>query len=183
MTAKEILDFIIPGIITIVAGLIVRYLRTRPKVVYWFPHIFFFNLEEGGVTLSTYSLTIQNVGRETAEDVEIIHNARPDFMSLHPSVPFEEEPTPLGEHVIRFKSLGPKEHIFIQMLNYKTPTPTLLNIRSKAGRAKNIPVHLQQVFPKWVLQFVGFLILLGAWVITYWAYKGIVVGGKAFGLW
>jgi hypothetical protein len=180
---KDILEIISSGIVPVIAAIIVSRLRARPKIRYWFPHEFLFNLPPDNVLLKTYSLTVQNMGRETAEDVEIIYSKRPDFLSLHPSLPFVEETTPSGEHVLRIKSLGKQEHFFLQMLNYTSPAPTLLNVRSKAGAGKGISVHLQQVAPRWLRGIVICLMFIGVWVIFYWLYKGIVVAGKAAGWW
>lgn len=179
---KELLGYVFPGVVTVVAGLILKRLRARPRVVFWFPHEFLFDLANEKVVLRTHSLTVQNIGKESAEDVEVIHSARPDFLKLAPPLDFEEDATPAGEHIIRIKNLGPKEHFFTQMLSYRTPVPTLLNVRSKAGQAKQVPVQFQQVYQKWLYWFVGFLMVVGIFVVSYWIYRGAAHLAKIVGI-
>lgn len=181
MIWKEWLEFIIPGVVTVVAGLIVSRLRARPRVVYWIPLNFVFDLTEEKVVLGTHSLTVQNVGTESAEDVEVIHSAKPDFLKILPPMNFTEDTTPAGEHVIRIKNLGPNEHFFTQMLTYKAPVPSLLNVRSKAGQAKPVPVQFQRVYPKWLYWLVGFVLAVAIFVITSWTYRLIVYLAKLAG--
>ena len=103
---------------------------------------------------------------------EVIHSAKPDFMKILPPLDFTEDTTPSGEHVIRIKNLGPSEHFFTQMLSYKTPVPALLNVRSKAGQAKPVPVQFQRVYPKWFYWLVGFVLVVVIFVVSYWIYRG-----------
>lgn len=182
MIGKEWLGLIIPGVVTVVAGLVVSRLRARPRVVYWIPLVFTFDLTDEKVVLHTHSLTVQNVGKESAEDVEVIHSAKPDFMKILPPLDFTEDTTPAGEHVIRIKNLGPNEHFFTQMLSYKTPVPALLNVRSKAGQAKPVPVQFQRVYPKWMYWLVGFLLVVGIFVVSYWIYRGAAHLAKIVGI-
>jgi len=174
MTAREILGYVIPGVVALIVTLIAGWLRSRPKLAYWVPLQFFFHLKEENIFVRTHSLSVQNIGREPAEDVEIIHSGRPDLFFLHPSLAHEEEQTGSGEHVIRIKSLGRREHVFLQMITYKSSLPDLLNVRSKAGKAIPIPVQLQRVFPLWVQRIVIVLTLIGVWVATYLLYKVIL---------
>lgn len=169
------MDSLSSYIATIVVGLLTGYLaqflQPRSKLLYWSPHNFLFNLKNEGVALQTNALTIQNVGRLAAEDIEIIHKQRPDFFELYPSVEYQEATNPNGEHIIKIKSLGQKDWVVVQMLSYKTP-PIFNNIRWKNGQAKWVPIQPQRIFPKWFLVSFNAVALVGAGTIVYWLLRG-----------
>ena len=166
-------------VISLLTGYLAQFFQPRSKLVCWSPHNFFFNLKNEGVVLQTNSLTLQNVGRQPAEDVEVIHKQRPDFFELFPSVEYQEATNPNGEHVIKIKSLGPKEWVVVQMLSYKTP-PVLSNIRWKHGQGKWVQIQPQRVLAKWVLTSLNALVLIGAGTIVYWLLRvGIYAATQA----
>ena len=74
--------YIATGVVTFVVGLLLQWFQAKPHVVYWTPHWFRFNLKEPEVALQTDALTVQNLGRQTAEDIELIMNTRPDFFQF-----------------------------------------------------------------------------------------------------
>jgi hypothetical protein len=80
----EISGYIATGIISLIVGLLLRQLEPKSKIVYWSPHNFLFELQKEQVVLQTNSLTVQNIGRKPAEDIEIIHKQKPDFFQLFP---------------------------------------------------------------------------------------------------
>lgn len=118
----------------------------------------------------THAITIQNIGRKTAEFVEVVHKNRPDNFALQPSLDFTESTIPTGEHVIRVKSIGPKETFTIQMLSYAT-LPELQYIRPEAGHAQNIAIQPQRIFPKWLNSAVTIAMVTGAGFIVYWGIR------------
>jgi hypothetical protein len=162
-------------------GWFLKYVEPKSKVVYWFPHNFFFELKKENVVLQTNSLTIQNLGRKPAETVEIVHKQRPDFFQLSPALAFTEETTTNGEHVIRVATLGRKEVFTVQLLSYKT-APVLLNIRSKDGAAQGIAIQPQRIFPRWFNVGATVLLFLGLGFFAYWAIKAVVFISKSIGI-
>jgi len=159
--------YIATGIGSLTVGVLSKYLEPKAKLVYWLPHTFFFHLKAENVALQTNSLTIQNLGRRAAEDIEIIHRERPEFFQFSPPLEFEEQISPAGEFVLKIRYLGPKEWFTLQLLNYKT-VPYLLNVRSREGVAKQINIVLQRVFPRWVHILYGSLTLIGLGFALYW---------------
>lgn len=153
-------------VVSLLSGYLAQFLRPRSKLLCWSPHNFIFNLRNEGVLLQTNSLTVQNVGRLPAEDVEIIHKQPPDFFELFPSMQYEEVTNPNGEHVIKLKSLGPKEWVLVQLLSYKTP-PVFNNVRWKHGQGKWVTIQPQCVLPKWLLVLLNALVLIGVGTIVY----------------
>lgn len=162
--------YIFTGLISLVVGLLLQRLQPQVKLRYWMPHTFFFDLQQENVVLQTDSLSVQNLGRKAATNVEIIHKTRPDFFKFAPSIHFEEAHTPDGEHVIRIPSLGPKEHVFLQLLSYKT-APKLMNVRSSEGPATWMQIQVQPWVPPWAQKVATGFILLGVALTLYWVIR------------
>src|SRR3990170_8417221 len=108
--------YVATGIVSLAVGLLLRNLEPKGKVVYWSPHTFVFDVPYPKVILKTDSVTIQNIGRREAEDVEVVFKSRPDFFKLQPSISFSEHKNPDGEFILRVPALGPKEFFTLQIL-------------------------------------------------------------------
>jgi len=178
---EHITGYIATGLVSLVVGLLLQRLKDRPKLLYWIPGSFLFQLKTPAIALRTDSLTIQNVGRQPATNIEIVYQVRPDHFQFSTQIDFSEVTTPTGEHVIKIPSLGPQEHINLQLLSY-TNYPILLNVRSAEGRAQLIQVHLQRVVAKAVLWLAGLLMLLGAGFLSYWLIAAIVFISQSIGI-
>lgn len=159
--------YVATGVVSLAVGLALRALEPKVKIVWWSPHQFLFQLKQPQVALLTHAITIQNIGRKTAEGVEIVHKSRPDFFKLQPALDYEESTTPAGEHVVRVKSLGPKEFFTIEFLSYAT-LPELQFIRSAAGHAQPIQIQPQRVFPRWWNALAALMFLIGVGFVVYW---------------
>lgn len=165
--------------VSVASGWALQFLGPKTRLCYWFPHSFIYNITlEGGIpyVIQTSSITVQNLGRKGAENIEIIHQTRPDHFQFFPSRPFQEDSTNNGEHIIRVESLGPNEFFTLQILSFLSlPNQApLLNIRSKDGRAKQIPTQLQRLWPKWFNILVWTVIFIGIWTSVIWLTKGIM---------
>ena len=178
---EDLVKYIATGIVSLSVGLLIRYLEPKSKIVWWLPHNFFFELKKESIVLQTNSVTVQNLGRKPAESIEIVHKTKPDFFQLSPLIPYEEEVTSSGEHVIRVNTLGPKEFFTLQLLSYKT-VPVLLNIRSKDGSAKFIEFQLQRIFPKWFQILSVVFLLVGIGFTAYWIIKAVVFLSRSIGI-
>lgn len=169
-----IAGYVVTGVISLSVGWLLQRLAPRSKLVYWLPHNFFFDLKAEKVVLQTNALTVQNTGRRPAENVEILHKTRPDFLQVSPSLAYVETETPAGEHALTIPHLGPGEYFTIQLLSYKT-VPQLLNIRCKDGAAVQIPITSQRVYPRWFNFGAGLLMLLGLGLVIYGIVKVTIV--------
>ena len=154
-------------------GYLLTFLQPKAKIYFWSPHYFIFNLEKEGVVIQTDAITVQNTGRKSAENVEIIMEKEPDFFQLAPTIPYSTQIQEDGNFVLRIESLGPKEFFTFQLLSYKT-TPKLLNIRSSSGAGQPMPFQIARAFPKWFYALTGFLLLVGLGFTTYWIIKAII---------
>lgn len=173
--------YVATGVVSLLVGLALRELESKVKIVYWSPHQFLFQIPTPRLDLFTHSITIQNIGRKAAEHVEIIHKRRPDFFKLQPALDYEESATPAGEHVVRVKSLGPKELFTIEFLSYAT-VPELQLIRSKAGQATSIPIQFYRVFPRWYRAILIGLFFIGLGFVIYWLLRATFFILKGLGV-
>ena len=160
------IQVILAGIISFLVGRALDVFESKPKVCYWFPHQFYFDVKKENVVLKTDSITVQNLGRKSAEDIEIIHEQEPDYFKLQPSLSYTTANNANGEHVIKISSLGPKEFFTLQLLSYKT-VPSLMSIRSKNGHAQNVPITIQRLYPQYINYSVAFLMIMGFATIVY----------------
>lgn len=178
---EHISGYIATGLVSLTVGLLLQRMKDRPKLLYWIPGSFLFQLTTPQIALRTDSLTIQNIGRQPATDVEIIHKARPDHFQFSTHIDFSEATTPTGEHVIKIPSLGAKEHVNIQLLSH-TAQPVLLAVRSAEGSAQLIQVQLQRVVPKAIQWLGGFLVLAGFGFSLYWVVSVVAYLSQATGV-
>lgn len=181
---ETIKGLVVTGIISFVCGWASQFVGPKSRLCYWFPHNFTYKLSlENNQTLiiQTSSITIQNLGRKGTEGVEIIHATRPDHFQFFPIIPFQEEISQNGAHVLTVGNLGPKEFFTIQMLSYKNP-PSLQYIRSKDGPAKQIPIQLQRLWPKWFNLIIVALVIVGGGFSVYWLIKSIMFIYKSIGI-
>jgi energy-converting hydrogenase Eha subunit A len=165
----------------LVVGLFLERLKDKPRLLYWLPGSFLFQLKTPVIALRTDSLTIQNVGRRPATNIEIVHKAKPDHFQFSTAVDFTEGTTPTGEHVIRIASLGPKEFVNLQLLSHTNPE-SILNVRCSEGPAQLIQVHLQRLLPRWLNIVSGALILIGSGFCLYWLALSVVFLSRAIGV-
>lgn len=178
----SLIGYVITGVVSLVVGLLLKHLEPKSKLCYWFPHAFVFDLKNENLTIQTNSLTVQNLGRESAEDVEIIHKSRPDFFQFSPPIAYLEETTKSGDHILRIPHLGKKEFFTLQLLSYKS-VPVLQNIRSKDGSGTQIQFKFQRHYPKWLEYLIGLIMVSGLIVVVYWLVKSFIFLSKSIGLW
>jgi hypothetical protein len=162
-----LIGHVITGVVALLVGLALQRFADKPKLQYFLPGTFFFDIEEPKNQLQTDSLTIQNAGRKSATNIEIVHKEKPDHFQFSQAISYKEEFNPNGEHIIKIDSLGPKEFLNIQYLSH-SKIPALLRVRSDQGSAQLIQVQFQPVHPKWLKFVVGILMLSGFGLLLYW---------------
>jgi hypothetical protein len=178
---EPLVGYIATGVVSLVVGLLLQRFQSKPKLLYWLPGSFLFELKDPKIALRTDSLTIQNVGRESATDVEIVHKFQPDHFQFSTSLSYTEISNPNGEHIIKIPSLGAKEHVNIQLLSH-SQMPVLLNVRSSTGPAQLIQVHLQRIFSKAFNAFIALLLILGFGFSLYWVIRSVIFLSRSIGI-
>lgn len=177
----QLIPYIATGLVSLVVGLMLQRFKARPKLLYWVPGTFIFNVADPKVTLRTDSLTIQNDGRLSAHNLEIIHQQRPDHFQLSTAIEYSEVTTNNGNHIIKIPSLGANEYINIQLLSH-TQLPVLLNVRCAEGAAQKIQVHLQRIHPKWLNGLLGLTAVCGTGFLIYWLVRAIAFISVSIGV-
>ncbi|WP_434109227.1 hypothetical protein [Paraburkholderia caffeinilytica] len=168
--SDKIVGAFITGGIGLVFWAIQRLIEPGAKLRYWIPHSFNFRVlfpgQQQPWNVQTATLTVQNLGRKTAEDVEIIHRTKPDHFQLNPPRTFEDTTGADGTYTMSIGSLGPKEFLQMQVFSHTTP-PNLAGVRSKDGPAKPMPFQVIPQYPKSVLFGVRVCMFVGALTIVY----------------
>ncbi|MCR8922516.1 hypothetical protein NO559_07010 [Dasania sp. GY-MA-18] len=172
-----IIGYIATGVISLTVGLLLQFLKSKPRLKYFLPGTFLFQINEPRADIRTDSLTIENFGLKTATNIEIIHKDKPDHFQFSQAIGFSESTNPDGSHITKIPSLGPKEHVNIQYLSH-AKAPVLLNIRSDSGTAKQIQVRFLPVFPMWFNVGACALTLVGLGTTAYGLYTlGMIIYG------
>lgn len=179
--------------VSVAATYFSQFLRPKIKIRYWFQHNFMYTMPwnvqpqqpllqgappvaagpapqpgvGGIINVLTHSVTVQNFGRKSAEWVEIVHQRRPEFFQLFPPLDYLESTTPAGEHVLRVKSIAPKEWFTIQFLSF-LQRPELLYVRSPIGHASLMPWVVIRQFPAWLGRVAWLLVATGSVFYSYW---------------
>lgn len=161
-----VLGYVATGLVSLIVGYLLSHLEPRARIGYWFPHSSYFFLEEHDISIQTGTLTVQNLGRKKAEDVQLVFSQRPDFFQITPPLPYSEEESTDGNYVIGFSMLGPKEVVSLQILGF-TQFPALMNLRSSAGSAESVQIQMQRVYPQWLNMTALALMLVGLAAIIY----------------
>ena len=183
MENTEIISHVLTGLVLLVVGYVSHMLQGRPRLLWYAPGDSQFVVDgtDGDFRINTGSATVQNVGRKKAENVEIIFAFEPTKCQLQPSMNHETQVLKDGQFVIKLATLGPKELVTLQVL-YGAVTPTLQQVRSDAGPAKQIPVWLARRYPPWFNTTAALLVLLGLGVVAYVVIKlGIAAWPILFG--
>jgi hypothetical protein len=188
----NISQYIFPGVVTLVttvfASLLIMYIRPKAKVRYWRPHSFLHDIPEPNnkhVFIRTEAITLQNLGRENANNIQLTFKKKPDHFSIDPPsanimTQFCKFDNDVNEYfVINIASLAPRELITVQILNFQQDlsllVSPLLNVRSAAGKAECIPVQIAKVLPRWFVKLAYIIMIIGIICTIYLLVKLIVL--------
>ena len=175
----ELVSYAGAAAVMLIVGFFLRELKQKWGLVWWNFHQFIFELDfDPPVKLLIYAITVHNVARTPARDIEIIHNTRPDYFKLEPALDYVDYVKPSGDHVLCVKSLGSKEFVTVQFLNHVT-SAQLRTIKSEAGPAREIDILTQRVYRSWWSGFPALIFVITAGALTYWLVKiGIHILGS-----
>jgi hypothetical protein len=184
---------VISGFVGFLFALLLRQLEPKVRLVFWVPHSFLFHIPipadstapalipGTSAQLLTHAITIQNLGRRTAENVEIVLQTKPDYFQLAPALPYAESVTPAGQHVISVNTLARREFFTIEFLSYVSH-PNPLVIRSTAGAAESMPVQSFRVIPPLLARIAWVLIFIGLAFTVYWGGRIVMFVLKGIGV-
>lgn len=183
--SDKVLGWIVSGVIGLGFWVLQKYLEPGSKLAYWVPHDYTFTVPLDNlphpITVRTSTLTVQNLGRKAAEQVQIVHATKPDHFQIHPRRNYEEKTAPDNTHVIQVESLGPKEVLQVQVLSHRQ-SPVLVGVRSKDGQGKSIRFQVFRVFPRPVVLGIQTCMFVGAAAILYWIVRAALYVSRANGM-
>jgi hypothetical protein len=171
-------SFLVTGLVSLAVSWIILYLGSkRSNLIYYVGNEQWVTIpqqpnqqaagpnQQAVGPVGTCTLYLWNAGDAPAKEVHVGHHFLP-ANNVFPDIPRTEELTPGGTTALRFPVLPPKVLVSISYL-YFHPTSIhqfLSYVGWEEGAGKRIPVMLQRVWPKWWINFLLVLMLLGVWV-------------------
>jgi len=171
---------IFSAVIALVVWGLGTFYKSRARLQVARPHAFSFLVQEPlfdteGKKVSdtqimhTASFWIENAGRETATNVEIIFNFEPSCFNTWPLRPYGIERMTDHRYVVKFSSLSPREVITCHIFNINTDLPDLMLVRCDQSVGTNIAMHPQPVVSGRRRRVLWALVALGAATTAYLA--------------
>ncbi|WP_338886814.1 hypothetical protein [Aeromonas rivipollensis] len=171
---KEIIALIVP----FVTWFLNVGIKARAKLIWASPHSFSFLVPEplrdaNGIEVSskqlvnTASIKIINIGRETANKVELVFNYKPQFLNLWPVRHFEQRSADDGRHSLIFENLSPKEEIGLEIMAINGELPHVLLVRCAECTAKNVSIVWFRHVEQWKIKTGQFLMMAGLGSLVY----------------
>lgn len=172
---EKAITYLIEFIITIFAGKIVYELnQKKPRLVNYLTNVSFFDIPgQTPIKVGTHTITIQNMGKGKAEEIEVCHDALP-FINVFPNIQYNIEETPQHGKILKFRDLMAKSSILISYFYVIRPdNPNFLPqyVKSKEGYAKFIKTIHTPIFSKWIQFLAGILMALGVVFILNLIYE------------
>ncbi len=148
------------------------WLQARANLIAFSPNSTFFQLQTEGsnspsVNIRSGQVMVQNLGRKSANNVQIVAGAGggPAGYNIVPPIEHRAAIDEHGQWIVDIPFIGPKETITIQILN----GPNIDSIRSEDGNAKFVEVLHQRQFPRWINLTAVMLMLSGLIGLTFLA--------------
>jgi hypothetical protein len=172
--AKELVALLVP----FVTWLLNAPQRHKPRLVRGTRHAFTFllhvpQLDEQGNQVKaaqnvlTASVMIQNIGKVTAKNVEIVFNWKPQYLNMWPSRHIEEKTEADGRYCLMLSSLAPGEYLGMELLAINASLPQLITVRSDECVAIEVQMEPQPVRPVWKQRSAIFLQWFGLAAAAY----------------
>jgi len=173
---KEIVSVFVP----ILVWFLNRYFKNKAKLYFGKPHSFTFivdqpQLNEGGQPINvtqrvmTESVITWNSGKETATNVELLFNWKPQYMNVWPPRHYEGRTEVDNRYTVIFSSMAPGERIQCELLSVgaNNNLPGLLTVRCDQCEAEEKQMISQIFVPNWARRLILVLLLAGLAAVTY----------------
>jgi hypothetical protein len=178
--SKEIVSLLAPVLTWVLAN----FLRARVRLVWSSPHSWNMLLENQPIVdgrmpmVRSASLTFQNLGRETAKNVEIVFNWRPEHSNIWPQRAYDTATNPDGRFIFKFPNLAPKESFGIEIMSFQNELPAVVSVRCEQALGQQVQMLPQLVLAKWKIRFLVYLLLAGIGATAYMLYTAIAFIGS-----
>ncbi|MGA9602538.1 MAG: hypothetical protein WBQ82_00320 [Methyloceanibacter sp.] len=118
-------------------------------------------------TVYTRDIWVQNVGRGSITNIELVLNYPPQHYEIWPQREFQVVMNPDGRMVIKVASLGAREFFTVVMLSVAHELPLVTNVRSSDGVARAVTMGPQQIFSRPFVQLLRLMLFLGIAAAVY----------------
>jgi hypothetical protein len=173
---KEIVSSLVPFITFALNSLF----KAKAKLLLSIPHSFTYLVQQplldaqGKVvsptqTVKTNSVVLQNAGRDTATNVELVFNWKPTCINIWPSRHFTEHVEADNRYIMIFDSLAPREIIGCELLAINAELPNLVTARSDQCVSQPVEMYPQPIIKTWQRRLAILLTLAGMGVVVYLA--------------
>ena len=114
------------------------------------------------VAVYTEKYYVQNKGRQTASDVELVFVSKPDKVSIFEERDFQETSSPNGYFIITIPFIAPRELLIIDTIMLHGRDASLKNVNCRQAEAKAVDFVVQQKISNFTGLLLFLLMILGA---------------------
>lgn len=168
MQSESVQTKLISLAVTALTALARRIATAKPNVKWGIFHGFTFtvrNQNDGKFqNIQTTSIFIQNIGRATADGIEVHFNYKPEHLQIWPTINYDTQTNPEGRYTVKIENIAPRESLSIEMLSLVN-LPIVLRVRTKNHEAKCVEMTHFQVPSKFKIGLIWALIWLGVFSI------------------
>lgn len=141
-------------------------LRPRVKLIWGLKNIYTHVMRrtkegEQPLAIHTAHYVIQNSGRASAKDVEIVFNYAPDETTVWPQRQYTAVLNREARLVLRLDFIAPGEFIDVSIININKALPELLSVQNPEIIGKQVNINYVRAFPTWVYILMWASMFLG----------------------
>jgi hypothetical protein len=161
-----------------VIGFFVRWLITpRSRVAWGVPHQFAFTLPNAGgpgTLVRTREVWVQNIGSATANNITICLNHGTQHIEVWPPGEHEKTATDDGRILIKIPRIVRRDFLRVMLFDARNiELPDVLYIKWDDGEAKQRSMGPSQLLPRWAIECLRVLVVIGAIATVYFCLRGI----------
>ena len=173
-------------LLAIVTGLAGRWFTAKGRLVWAVSHQHWYRMprldDDGTFPVITQQIWFQNVGRAAIDAVEIVLNLKPQHYEIWSPRHYETTSLPDGRFVLLIPALAGQEYFTISMIDTIKELPAVINVRSKTGVARQLPMAPQRLWPRSIQTALFGFAFIGGITIAYLILKAIVATGQLYAL-
>lgn len=177
---------IISAILAFVGGiLLTNYQNRKPRLISFFTNMSDFHIPSNqagqpNLTIYTHTIVVQNTGKASANNVEVVHRnvgLQNYWHKVTPDVVFQQDRTPDGGLILRFPSLLPKQAVTISYLyTYPFHVDAIHNyVKSNEVAANVTAIFFVPQTPQWLAKLLLWLALFGLIYLIQLFSNGFVI--------
>ena len=165
---NTLLSHLLTAVAALAVAIVFHLWKGRARLVHGIPHLFSFTFGDES-HISTQTVTAQNVGRKSANRVEMTFSNPPEYFAIFPQLKYDAHALGDGTYVIAFDYLAPRQVVTVELLASSSVMPTLVSMRSEDGMSKEHPISLSASVTTAGEMLLGVLfIAVPAFLLGWW---------------